>query len=110
MRLFSGSFDQRHQPRDRILPVPLLGAEALGLDDEDTSRRHPPARQPDESFFDLLLKKPRTTDVEAQPNRRRNLVDVLSAWSRRTKELEPKLPRNRVHVNIPSPMFSLTRT
>src|SRR6185312_9122985 len=71
----------------RLLAVALLGAVALGDDDEHALVGETPARQVLEPLTHGREQRGRMTDVETQLRRRRQLVDVLAAGAGRADEI-----------------------
>src|SRR5260370_25778301 len=69
-----GAADQRDQPFERVLPIALLRAVALGGDDEDAVARQPPAGQPLRPLAHSFRQRGRMAQVEAKLHRRRHLV------------------------------------
>jgi hypothetical protein len=84
-RWFSGAFDQLDQSVKRGLPIAVLGAVALGRDQQRPILREPPAGKPPQPRLHVVWQA-RGSRIESQLNRRRNLVDVLSTGSRRADE------------------------
>src|SRR5690606_34304345 len=78
--------DEVAQTLARVLAVALLGAEALGGDHQHALRGHPPVAARKQALAHRLRQRWRAGDVEAQLDRRRHLVDVLAAGTRRADE------------------------
>src|SRR5579862_9913237 len=77
-RAHHGFAKQLDQTFDRISAIPLLGAEALGMDDDDAVLGHAlagKALQPGAG----VLRQHHAARVEAQLGRGRELVDILPA-------------------------------
>src|SRR3954469_3109863 len=73
-----GFAEHLRKPVDGVLAVALLGAEALGLDHDDTVLGHALPCEPGEAQRGILRQR-QFARVEAQLGRGRDLVDVLPA-------------------------------
>src|SRR5262249_13003997 len=78
--------DQFDEPFARLLAVALLGAGALGDDDEHAPRPGPPAGPALEAGGHVGMQRRRMAHVEAQLHCRRQLVDILAAGTGRAHE------------------------
>src|SRR5258708_33886048 len=83
-----GLGDQRRQSCDGVGAISLLGAEALGGDDDDPLVGGSLAGEPLEACGHIRWKRRRAPGVEAQLRGAVELVDILSAGSRRVNEVE----------------------
>src|SRR5262249_13158295 len=78
--------DKRGEALARFVAVALLRAVAVGADDEHALVGHAPSRAPAQTVARGQRQARRMTHIEAQLDRRRYLVDVLSARPRGTDE------------------------
>src|SRR5437588_7478501 len=73
-----GAADQVEEALLGVLAVALLGAVALGGDDQDAVAGQAPAGEAREALADRLRQARRAADVEAELDGRGELVDVLA--------------------------------
>src|SRR5690606_15371238 len=85
-RRLPAGFDEGGEPLACVLAITLLGAEALGVDDQHALRGHPPVAAGQQPLAHRLGQGRRAGDVEAQLHRGGDLVDVLATGARRTHE------------------------
>ena len=81
-----GALDQRGQPVARVLAVARLAGEALRENDDDAVLRRARARRDGSAARRRRRAGRRAARVEAQLDRRRNLVDVLPAGAGGARE------------------------
>jgi hypothetical protein len=79
------------QPLQRILPVPLLGAEPLGLDHQHPALGHPAASEAAQALLHGRRQQRRSAHIEPKAHSRGDLVDVLPTGARGAEELEANL-------------------
>ena len=82
-----GAANQIGETLARVLAVARLGAMTLGVDHQHAVARQPPAGEALEPGAHIVGKALRAAHVEAQLDRARELVDVLSARTRGTDEV-----------------------
>ena len=91
-----GSFgrpsNQCDQTVQRILTIALLGAKALGLDDDNALIGHPFSGQSGQPVTDITRQIGGFGRVEPELDGRGHLVDILPAGSRGTDEIIPDIP------------------
>src|SRR5690606_34078379 len=79
--------DQGEQALPSIFPVTLLGPKALGGDDQHPLLGQAPPGEPLEPLPYRLRQARRALDIEAQLNRGRDLIDLLTAGPAGTQEV-----------------------
>src|SRR5690242_7455923 len=74
--------DEVEEPLQRVGAIAFAGAKAPGGDYDDAIARHAPAAETLEARAGFRIERRRSIDIEAQLDRRRDLVDVLAAGPR----------------------------
>src|SRR5690606_12679848 len=86
LRRRAAGLDERRQPLARVLAVAVLGAEALGVEYQHAVVGETAIALGEQAFAHGFGQRRRVGDVEAQLDRGRDLVDVLTAGTRRAHE------------------------
>ncbi len=91
--------DEVVDPRERRRAIHVLRAMLLRLDDDDTIARDTAVGEHKQPRLDVLRQR-RRTDIEAQMNRARNLVDVLTARALRAHGRQFDLMGDTVRLSV----------